>query len=321
MTDKRKLGNPYFMGAVAALLINDWYLKQTYHNQFTGKLSDFAGLFAFPFFLSALLPRRAVLIYLATLFLFIVWKSPLAQPAINSLNELGIPVWRVLDYSDYLALLILPLSFFVFKTSGTYWLMPVLLNFFIAVSALSFVATSMVRGKLTKIAGINKTYAFNFSKRDLVSRVNSLQLEYVRDIEKNVHRQNKSNYGTLRRDSAWIDYDSRANIFYYSSTFSKKDTIARILDYERLKDADTIRLRTMYADINISGNDAHSELKLLGLVKFVATNAKTDDREIAISFFEKGVIKKIKVTESDLINQKNYPVYLIQPILLDNISL
>jgi hypothetical protein len=116
----------------------------------------------------------------------------------------------------------------------------------------------------------------------------------VRDFENSVHSQNKTNYGTLRPDSAWIDFDSKTNIFYYSSTFSKKDTIARILDYERLKDADTIRLRTMSADINISGNSTRSELKLLGLVKFVAATAKTNERDIAISFFEKGVIKKIK---------------------------
>ena len=294
MTDKQKLANPYFLAAVAALLINDWYLKQTYHNQLTGKLSDFAGLFAFPFFLSALLPRRAVHIYIATLLLFIVWKSPLVQPVIDSVNALGIPVWRVVDYSDYLALLILPLSFLVFKISPAYRLKPVLLNVFLMVSGFSFMATSMVRGKYTKITGINKTYTFNFSKRDLVSRINSLQLEYVRDFENSVHSQNKTNYGTLRPDTAWIDFDSKENIFYYSSTFSKKDAIARILDYERLKDADTIRLRTMYADINISGNSTRSELKLLGLVKFVAARAKTDERDIAIGFFEKGVIKKIK---------------------------
>ncbi|MBD1366894.1 hypothetical protein IDJ77_23995 [Mucilaginibacter sp. ZT4R22] len=294
MTDKQKLGNPYFIGAVATLLINDWYLKQAYHNQLTGKLSDFSGLFAFPFFLSALLPRRAVSIYLATLLLFIMWKSPLVQPFIDSITTLGIPLWRVVDYSDYLALLVMPLSFFVFKTSSAYHLKPVLLNFFMVVSALSFVATSMVRGKYTKITGINKTYTFNFSKRDLVSRINSLQLEYVRDFENSVRSQNKLSNKTPRPDSAWIDFDSKANIFYYSSTLSKKDTIARILDYERLKDADTIRLRTMYADINISGNSTRSELKLLGLVKFVAATAKTDDREIAIGFFEKGVIKKIK---------------------------
>jgi hypothetical protein len=145
MPGKQKLGNPYFLAAVAALLINDWYLKQTYHNQLTGKLSDFAGLFALPFFLSALLPRRAVSIYLATLLLFIVWKSPSAQPVIDSINAMGIPIWRTIDYSDYLALLILPLSFFVFKISPAYRLKPVLLNFFMAISALSFVATSMVR--------------------------------------------------------------------------------------------------------------------------------------------------------------------------------
>ncbi|MEO7214805.1 hypothetical protein [Mucilaginibacter sp.] len=292
MTGKQKLGNPYFIGAVTALLINDWYLKQTYHNQLTGKLSDFAGLFALPFFLSTLWPRRKMLFYVTVSLLFVVWKSPVTQPIIDTVNSLGIPMSRVVDYSDYYALAVLPLSFYVFNTATAYQLKPALLNALMAISVFSFVATSMPKGKYTKFRGINKTYAFNFSKRELISRVNSMQLEYVKDIENLVHSRNNVK-GTLQPDTARIDFDSKANIFYYSTTFSKKDTIAQILDYERLKDQDTVRLRTMYSDINISGNGAHSELKLLNLVKYVEQTSKTDEREKAIGFFEKIVIKKI----------------------------
>lgn len=293
MPRKQKLANPLFIIAVLALILNDWYFKYAFHNPLTGKVSDVAGLFAFPFFLSAFWPERKKIIYTGTALLFIIWKSPLMQPLIDALHPFGIPVNRVVDYGDYWALAVLPLSFFTFDSAGTYRLKPVLLNFVIAFAALSFVATTMPKGKYTKFREINKTYSFNFSKRELVSRVNSLQLEYVKDIENLVHTRNGAK-GMINPDTARIDFDSKNNLFYYSTTFSKKDTIARILDYEQLKDLDTIQLRTMHSDINISGNGNHSELKLINLVKYVGQTSKDDEKEKAISIFEQYVIKKIK---------------------------
>src|SRR5690242_9724683 len=110
-----KLANPVFIIAVLLLVVNDWYLKTAYGNALTGKLSDFAGLFALPFFLSALSPSKAKWWYSLTLVLFVVWKSELVQPVINALNHIGIRVNRTVDYSDFIALLILPLSYYAFK--------------------------------------------------------------------------------------------------------------------------------------------------------------------------------------------------------------
>lgn len=50
----KKLGNPVFLIALFILILNDWVLKHTFNNTLTGKLSDFAGLFAFAFFLGIL---------------------------------------------------------------------------------------------------------------------------------------------------------------------------------------------------------------------------------------------------------------------------
>lgn len=41
------LASPGFLISLSLLLCNDFVLKPTFSNQFTGKLSDFAGLFAF----------------------------------------------------------------------------------------------------------------------------------------------------------------------------------------------------------------------------------------------------------------------------------
>ena len=99
---------PSFVAAVLLLVVNDWVLKAAYGSWWTGKLSDFAGLYAFPLFWSAFLPRRHALILVLTGVGFLVWKSPLSDPLIAAWNTLGLwPVTRVLDYTDWIALVAL----------------------------------------------------------------------------------------------------------------------------------------------------------------------------------------------------------------------
>ncbi|OOQ58218.1 hypothetical protein [Mucilaginibacter pedocola] len=294
MHNKQKLANPFFVAAVITLLLNDWYFKYAFHNALTGKLSDIAGLFALPFFLSTFWLRGKHGIYIGTALVFILWKSPLAQPLIDSINGIGIPVNRVVDLSDCWALLVLPVSYYAFHQSSTYQLKPMLTHAIMVTAAFAFVATSMPKGKYTTFANINKTYSFNFSKRELVSRINALQLDYVKDMQTYTFNRNIVS-GVMQPDTARLDFDSKANIFYYTITFSKKkDTLAQILDYEQLKDADTIRLRTMFSKINISGDNARSEIKLLSLNNYVQLKQKGDARERAIGIFERYVIKKIR---------------------------
>jgi len=295
---KHKLGNPVFMTAVLLLIANDWYLKQTFHNNLTGKLSDFAGLFAFPFFLSALFPRKTKLVYFFTLLFFIVWKSPLMQPVINALHGAGIPIYRTIDYTDYIALISLPLSFYQFIKPVVHQIRPVILNMLMVCCLISFIATTMPPGAYTRFNDINKIYTFDFSKRELVSRINALQLDYVHEFNKYVQDNNKRNYGTLFKDTARVDFDSRSNIFYYSSSLSKnkRDTLAMLIDYEWVKDVDTIVLKTMYANLNISGNSNTSQLKLLSLNNYVRKSEKGDHKKFAIEIFEKFTLKKISTT-------------------------
>jgi hypothetical protein len=106
------LTSPGFLAALLLLLLNDFFLKTLFHNSFTGKLSDFAGLFAFPLFWTAFLPRFRSRIYLATAGLFILWKSPASTTLIDGWNSLGVfSISRVIDYTDLFALAILPPSY------------------------------------------------------------------------------------------------------------------------------------------------------------------------------------------------------------------
>lgn len=114
MTDNPKniLLSPAFLIGLGLLLINDFYLKPTFHNEITGKISDFAGLFIFPLFLCSIVPRHQKIIFAGVLTGFVVWKSPYAQPMIDTWNSLGIlRIGRTVDMTDLLALVSLPLAY------------------------------------------------------------------------------------------------------------------------------------------------------------------------------------------------------------------
>lgn len=106
-----------FLIALILLLLNDHYLKEKFHNGITGKLSDFCGLFIFPFFWSVLFPTRKREIYFSTALLFVLWKSPWSQSFINSVSSSLYSINRVIDITDLTALTILPLSFLCFKNT------------------------------------------------------------------------------------------------------------------------------------------------------------------------------------------------------------
>src|SRR5262245_57296469 len=109
--DISHLLTPIYLGAVSALVVNDHVLKQAYPGLITGKLSDFAGLFAFAVFLSVAIRRHVAAIHVAIAVGFTAWKSPLSDPLIAAWNAtMPFRIARVVDYWDLLGLSMLPLS-------------------------------------------------------------------------------------------------------------------------------------------------------------------------------------------------------------------
>lgn len=99
-----------FLAALTILLFNDFWLKSLFPGLITGKLSDVAGIAMIALPLLAVFPTRARTIYLAIGAAFLWWKSPQSAPFIAFANEvLPYRIGRVVDYSDLLALLVLPL--------------------------------------------------------------------------------------------------------------------------------------------------------------------------------------------------------------------
>lgn len=142
--------HPLFIGSLALLLLNDFYGKYAYLGFLTGKLSDVAGLLVLPVFCRVLFPGVSKKILLIAVAIFFAWfKSPLSQPVINFINQYTPwPLHRVVDYSDLIALSVLPLANYVtpktvrLQNSGTACLRWALG----AITFFSLCSTSVYRG-------------------------------------------------------------------------------------------------------------------------------------------------------------------------------
>lgn len=160
----------YFLLGLFILLLNDFYLKNQFHNDLTGKISDFAGLFIFPIFWTALFPKFKNVIFILTGILFVIWKSSLSQFFIDEWNYfMPFSIDRVVDYSDLIALSILPLSnYFISNCHSDYQIKmnPV---FPLILSCFAFMATSQ-----RQYVDINKVYTLDISKDTLQARLNRI---------------------------------------------------------------------------------------------------------------------------------------------------
>jgi antitoxin component YwqK of YwqJK toxin-antitoxin module len=135
------INNIPFLVCLAILLLNDFYLKTEYHNWLTGKLSDFCGLFIFASFWTALFPSKKRIVYFSTALFFVIWKSPYSQPFIDLFSHSLYPIYRVVDITDLISLLILPISYyFNQKNFFRFKLSPILLG---VITIFSFCATSI----------------------------------------------------------------------------------------------------------------------------------------------------------------------------------
>lgn len=113
---KYYLLNYIFILGIILLFLNDHFFKWQFSNWITGKLSDFIGLLILPFLLSFIFPKYIKWNVILTGVFFLFWKSPFSQGFIDFYNSITfIEITRVVDYSDLIALSILPLSYFFIK--------------------------------------------------------------------------------------------------------------------------------------------------------------------------------------------------------------
>lgn len=107
--------HPIPISAVILMALNDHYFKYLFANWFTGKFSDFLGLFYFPLFVvalvSVLFKKKLKLKYLIiaivmtdVIFIGIKTNHYFNYGLTNLLFQFGIPAKFVLDPTDLLAL-------------------------------------------------------------------------------------------------------------------------------------------------------------------------------------------------------------------------
>lgn len=273
------LSHPLFLTALGTLLLNDWVFKPLFHNSLTGKLSDFAGLFAFAFFWSALFPNKYKILHLLSAAFFCWWKSPFAEGFIEALNHWHIPIQRVVDYSDYWALLSLPLSYFTLQKAQ--WIpRPMLVNTaLMLLSLFSFIATTLPPPQRVELVEVNKTYDFDFPKAELIARINGLQLREL---------------GQMSKYTALIEFDP-VHRMYYSNRWGKKDTLGVLIDANQVKSLDTLYYRSSLAQLQIMApTDSTSSIKLIHYRRYLRFPKNKDQREKSLVYFEKKVLKQIK---------------------------
>ena len=170
------LTSPGFVISVSLLLLNDFYLKSAVSSPFTGKLSDFAGLFAFALFWIAVFPRFRRGVCLAVGLAFTFWKSSYSQPIIDVWNSLGVIRFsRTADLTDLIALSVLPLAYGyanrkVSASVATNWV-PASLAL---IAVFAFTATSY----RTKYDDYNNKYHFPMSRAELYKKIDDLRLNY-----------------------------------------------------------------------------------------------------------------------------------------------
>lgn len=170
------LTSNWFIIGLTILLFNDFYLKYAAPSFLTGKLSDFAGLFIFPFFISVFIPRPKT-IYLLTALFFGFWKLDFSQGIINYLSELtDLGIYRTVDPSDLFALSILPVSYKylqtrTYKSSKNQFVLSTLISI---ISIFAFCATTVPEHTFNPNLKVNKAYLIPVNKETLFLQLNSV---------------------------------------------------------------------------------------------------------------------------------------------------
>jgi hypothetical protein len=248
------LRSPAYIFSLFLLILNDAFLKSVFHNDITGKLSDFAGLFVFAGFWSCVFPKSKTTIHWMIAIVFVWWKSSLSEELIQILPQFHLPFNRVEDWTDCITISVLPMSLWLLKRRShqsnfkarSIW-NPVLAG----VSLLAFVATTIPKKGEHHFSNINKEYRFPFSKRELVSRLNMVQIQEIH---------------SHKRLRGYVNFDASRNVFYVRGS---NDTLAQLLDYKKIQEDTLIRIRSSFAEMQIYGNaDTFSVLKLVSFVKF-----------------------------------------------------
>ena len=229
------------------LLVNDHIFKYSYPGLLTGKASDFAGIFLLVLVLRSIFNKNTLLVSIAVAIFFIWWKSPMSQAAIDLVNSVSpVSIHRTIDYTDLVALLMVPLANHVFKNKANYSVTGKFGKFIkfpaICLSALSIMATSAVVPR--------DDYYIRSSEQeqkiDIPSVVESITATLTYFDLKCISCDPTKREGVFKNKKIMVNYNVLENddgvrfrvtgapgvFFTWTSSQRKMDNISRLLQYE-----------------------------------------------------------------------------------------
>jgi hypothetical protein len=215
-----QLASPAFIAALSLLLLNDFALKPLLHNAITGKLSDFAGLFALTLFVATLWPRHARLLGVLIAAAFTFWKTTYAEPLIEALNAVSpLSFGRTVDLTDLFSLPVVPLALWAAPRSKP-WPLPRALQLCLGLIApIAFTATSqgVIRTRataaLTATAVIDESALQRFF--DDLAREQGMTCSICEPIgEGRV-------YGEPFSRDLTVNFDADRRVVYFAASYSR----------------------------------------------------------------------------------------------------
>jgi hypothetical protein len=109
------------LASVIILILNDHVFKYAFPGLITGKISDFFGIFIFILVLRSIFQKQTFTIYLSVAIAFIWWKSTYSQGLIEFINTHSpLLIARTIDYSDLVAVIVIPLSHYMYEQRSKY---------------------------------------------------------------------------------------------------------------------------------------------------------------------------------------------------------
>jgi hypothetical protein len=215
-----------FLFGLALLILNDFYLKYAFSNFLTGKLSDFVGLFIFPYFISIFFEKNVKKIYFITALFFTFWKFEISQPFIDWISSFSnIAFYRTVDKTDLIALIVLPFSYQYFKRKLIEKENPkIILDSLIGIlSMFIFVADSNPRETINLKIQSNKKYEISLSK-DAIFKKSDFRHSY----EENRNEKSFSFCYDLPEYNAKITAKTTVNEVSKNLTIVQLDSITEI---------------------------------------------------------------------------------------------
>jgi len=239
--NKYFLLNFVFLFCLFILLLNDHYLKYQFSNWLTGKLSDIVGIIMLPLLIAYVFPKLKQHSIWISVLLFAFWKLPFSQGLIDLYNEYSwMPTSRIVDFTDFYALLFLPVPYFIIKRIDSFHLLKLnnvnpLWIFFPTV--LTFMATSPPPSYYyTRSNGNLQCYkchiTVNYSQDEIVEKLQKLDVVFdsIAPIDTlalvRVPVLRKQNVNAYRLNQLIIDKDTLRNLDFTMRTI--KDGKTRI---------------------------------------------------------------------------------------------